>query len=89
VRPVPDDADSQAQGEAPGLLSPGEGPYVWFLLRGVPPLPEVIGIYDDPPPAECSVINSARVSSIGAVPLLKKLTSVRDSLLERAGHLLG
>lgn len=44
------DAHAQAEGEAPGSLSPGEtGYWLWYTsqpgLRGVP-----IGVYDHPPP---------------------------------------
>jgi len=52
-------------------------------------VPEVIGIYEDAPPAECSSsIRSVRVANIGAVPLLRAGTRLRDYIFDAAEQLL-
>lgn len=51
-------------------------------------MPEVIGVYPDPPPAECSVINSVRVANIGAIPLARSMTKLRDKIYQAAEQLL-
>lgn len=51
-------------------------------------MPEVIGIYEEPPPAGCTGINSLRVAPIGAVPLLGRATRLRDRIYRAAGSLL-
>lgn len=69
-------------------MRPGDGPWVWYVTRGFPPVPEVLGIYEEPPPEACSdLIKTHRVADIGAVPLLVKMTRVRDRIFEAAEDL--
>lgn len=59
------------------------------MLKGFPPVPEVIGIYsDEPPDGTHDVIRSVQVADIGAVPLLRGITRWRDRLFDAAGELL-
>ena len=70
-------------------MRPGDGPFVWYLIKGVPPVPEVIGVYSERPPEGCGdTIRSVQVANIGAVPLLTKATRIRDRVFDAVSHLL-
>lgn len=52
-------------------------------------MPEVIGIYDEPPPAGSEdYIKTVRVANIGAIPLLLRATRLRDRLWDAVSSLI-
>jgi hypothetical protein len=62
---------------------------VWYTLRAFPLPPEVIGIYNEPPPEACSdIIRAQQVAALGAVPLLERATALRDWIANRLEAIL-
>lgn len=67
----------------------GDGPYLWYTLSGIPPAPEVLGIYPEPAPDDThGLISSVRVANIGAVPLARGFTRWRDKIRDASTQLL-
>lgn len=58
------------------------------MLKGAPPVPEVVGLYDEPAPDDAhGIIKSVQVADIGAVPLARAFTRWRDRATAAAGDL--
>lgn len=77
-------ADAQAKGQAPGILSPGDGAYWLWYIQIDPLVREVIGVYDHPPPAGTSPpLKAKQLGNNGALAAAEKLTRARDWTTDR------
>lgn len=87
---VHDRPDPEAEGEAPKLLRPGDGPYWLWYVPTLDPKAGVIGVYDHPPAAGGDIrgiplLGGGDLALIGAA----RLTKLRDRIGDELEELLG